>query len=85
MGANAISITGNPYYTLKLTRADGEEFILQFAPEEYLFRLNSWMVYMHESGDFNAPMKDFMEILGLEKWPKVTGPYTRFCFHGNHL
>jgi hypothetical protein len=69
IGANAMSITGSPYYTLKLTRADGEAFILQFAPEEYLFRLNSWMVYMHESGDFNEPMKDFMKILGLEEWP----------------
>lgn len=69
IGANATSITGNPYYTLKLTRVDGEEFILQFAPEEYLFKVNNWMVYMHESGDFNNPMKDFMKILELEKWP----------------
>ena len=71
IGANAINITGKPYYTLKLTKANGEELIIQFAQEEYLFKLNNWMVYMHESGDFNSPMHELIKLLDLNEWPNI--------------
>lgn len=69
VGANAMSIPDEPYYTLKLTRTDDKEFIIQFALDEYIFSLNNWMVYMHKSGDPYYPMDALMEILGLDEWP----------------
>ncbi|MGI6169441.1 MAG: M56 family metallopeptidase [Christensenellales bacterium] len=67
--ATSLGARIKPYYTLKLTRADGKEFKVGFDTDVYMFDINNWMIYYHKSGKNKAPMNEMMKILGLNEWP----------------